>query len=240
MAGVVNSFTDRKKEYVIDVDKNTCTCMKWKYQRLPVHLRTCKHLDSVRVRSNTANHVRYPPIPVKDNYFQLVSNNVPKHIDLSNFLYSVKYDGIRLRIKEQVGTTRGGMEIDLSSMDLPLNPQVEYDVELIHKTKPGHNNVMLEVNAGRMVYLTVRVFDIVDRMLPFKDRYKQLVEDVPVPYRVEQYRARTWENIVNVMHSILSEGHEGIVVRNYNGLYTSDTRDNTNIFKVKSVMKLTE
>ena len=229
----VLSFTDKTVSYTVDTVLNTCTCMKWKYQRLPIAQRTCKHLDSVRIHTpGIPSITKYPLIHVEDTYFQLVTHHIPDHLD--DFVYSVKYDGIRIRITGNKAITRGGITIDLTDMDLQFgDPMIEYDAELIHLTKPGHTNVMLELYANRLNNLSVRVFDVIDTTRTFRERQEQIVGHVPPDLRVQHTPVRDREHLSRVVNEILDTGAEGVVVRHLDGQYEPGRRSRLNIFKVK-------
>lgn len=232
------SFTGNKK-YTINIEKNTCTCDAWKFQRLPIHVRTCKHLDSVRKQKNKGfSLITYPYERVADDVFQLISNSLPtSSCLLENYMYSRKYNGVRIRIQGTTAYTRGGILIDITSMQLPFTTHLDnFDCELIiHRGKTTHNNVMLEINANRISKLSVKVIDLIDDDSVFSKRLKKLNKIVPKKYRVKYYEAKNWANIGQGLEKILKEGGEGIVVRNKQGLYTPSSRSKFNAFKIKSL-----
>jgi hypothetical protein len=87
---------------------------------------------------------------------KLVAHQIPDHIEPEEYVYSIKYDGIRVRIQGNRATTRGGIIIDISGLTLPFittDADVEYDAELIHNTKTGHNHVMIELYANRLFFI---------------------------------------------------------------------------------------
>jgi hypothetical protein len=233
----VTSFTDADVTYTVDPSMNTCTCMKWKYQRLPVGQRTCKHLDSVRVRSERLlpSITLYPTTSVEDTYFQLVTHHIPTTIEAYDYVYSIKYDGIRVRINGNRATTRGGIVIDISGLKLPFvtGAETEYDAELIHTKKPGHNHVMIELYANRLENLSVKVFDIIDTTLSFAERQTIVKEHVEAPFLVEYHPIHDRTHLSTVVKAVLAVGEEGIVVRRCNGTYRPGRRSRYNAFKVK-------
>jgi len=235
----VASFTDTDVVYSVDVALNTCTCMKWKYQRVPVGQRTCKHLDRVRVQTPSAvpSITTYPSHPVEDNFFQLVTHSTPSSLPAGQYVYSIKFDGIRVRITGQMATTRGGMTIDLTSMKLPFlssDEDIEYDAELIHMDRSGHAHVMQELYANRLDRLSVRVFDVIDTARPFDERQTSLDGGAVVaPYRVEYHPVEGLGHLADVVLRVLATGAEGIVVRNLQGTYAPGQRSRYNAFKVK-------
>jgi hypothetical protein len=245
----VTSFTDATVSYDIDIVLNTCTCMKWKYQRLPVAQRTCKHLARERERqrergivstpkTETFSITTYPPIHVEDTYFQLFSHHIPDTLNYNDYVYSIKYDGIRIRITGNQAITRGGITIDLTGMaGIPFDDTMtEWDAELIHLTKPGHNNVMIELYANRVNKLSVRVFDVIDTTQTFGERQARLVQYVPTPFRVQYKPIRDRKHLSIVVKEILGAGEEGVVVRNLNGKYEPGHRSRFNAFKVKRII----
>jgi ATP-dependent DNA ligase len=230
----VASFTDGTLSYDVDPVLNTCTCKKWKYQRVPVVNRTCKHLDSIRLQSSSPSITTYPEENIEDTYFQLVTHHIPTHLPANKYVYSIKYDGIRVRITGNTAITRGGMTIDLTQLALPfVDTRVEYDAELIYTDKPGHTNVMLELSANRIHALSVRVFDIIDTSVPFQERLTTLMEQVPLPYRVNHTSLRDRTHLSKVVQEVLTTGAEGVVVRSLEGYYEPGRRSRYNVFKVK-------
>ena len=235
----VASFTDDTVSYTVDTVLNTCTCMKWKYQRLPVEQRTCKHLDSVRIQktTDTPSITTYPLIHVEDTYFQLVTHMIPNHLEPDAYVYSIKYDGIRIRLTGNQAITRGGMTIDLTEMGLHFDdPTTEYDAELIHVTKPGHANVMMELYANTVDRLSVRVFDVIDTTRTFRERQERIGQHIPPPFRVQHIPVRDREHLSMVVKEILGTGAEGVVVRHLDGKYEPGRRSRFNIFKVKRII----
>jgi ATP-dependent DNA ligase len=235
----VVSFTDFSVSYTVDARSNTCTCMRWKYQRLPVRQRTCKHLDSIRVRKPLLRPsiTKYPDIPVEDTYFQLVTHHQSPQIEPLEYVYSIKYDGIRVRIRGHEAITRGGIRIDVTEMELPfVSVDIEYDAELIHDAQPGHNRVMEELYANRLHRLSVRVFDLIDTTLPFDERQTYVTEHVGPPYRVQYLPVHDRVHLSRVVRSVLASGEEGIVVRRCKGLYEPGRRSRYNAFKIKKAL----
>jgi ATP-dependent DNA ligase len=126
------------------------------------------------------------------------------------------------------------MTIDLTQLALPfVDTRVEYDAELIYTDKPGHTNVMLELSANRIHALSVRVFDIIDTSVPFQERLTTLMEQVPLPYRVNHTSLRDRTHLSKVVQEVLTTGAEGVVVRSLEGYYEPGRRSRYNVFKVK-------
>jgi ATP-dependent DNA ligase len=245
MRTTVTSLTDSTKTYQVDIIKNTCECKSWKYQRKPIHARTCKHLDSLRpapLVDDTYSLLKYPVTKVKDDYFQLISSHVPRRkMDdaITMFTFSTKYDGIRIRLRDGMATTRGGMTIDLKSMKLPFGmegDELEYDCELIHRTKPGHRNVMTELDKNHLKNLDVRAFDLIDSQLTFQDRYRLLTSRLlDTRFRVTQFPIKNWNHLMKELRSVLAKGEEGLVIRNGRSKYTRSHRSVKNAFKLKRI-----
>jgi ATP-dependent DNA ligase len=235
----VVSFTDPTVSYTVDPRTNTCTCMKWKYQRLPVEQRTCKHLDSVRVAKISLRPpiVTYPDIHIEDVYFQLVTHHLPPHIEPLAYVYSIKYDGIRIRIRGNEAMTRGGIRIDVTAMNLPfVATDIEYDAELIHEETPGHNQVMFELATNSLDNLSVRVFDLIDTTKTFAVRQAFVAEHVRLPYHVQYHPIHDRAHLAMTVSAVLDRGEEGIVVRRLDGKYEPGNRSRYNAFKVKKIL----
>jgi ATP-dependent DNA ligase len=236
----VLSFTDATVSYTVDPNLNTCTCMNWKYQRLSVAQRTCKHLDRERDHIEPRVSITtYPQTKVKkETHFQLVHDDIPSSLPSNEYVYSIKYDGVRIRITGHMAITRGGISIDLTNMSLPFaHTLLEYDAELIHMNTPGHTNVMLEINANRIDNLSVRVFDIIDTTLIFTERYNKLLRYVKKPYLVEYAPIRNRAHLSVVVQDVLEvKKEEGVVVRHSQGRYQPGSRRKVNVFKVKHLI----
>jgi hypothetical protein len=234
---VVRSFTNPNVSYTVDPVRKTCTCPSFWFQRLPMEDRTCKHLRS-RVPDQEVPRapslVTYPKKSVKDTYFQLVHREIPASLPANTYVYSLKYDGIRIRVTGHRGVTRGGLSIELTQLALPfVNTATEYDAELIHVRTPGHNHVMSALSANQIHELSVRVFDIIDTRRTFEARHAQLLERVPAPYRVVHTPLRDRAHLSEVVREVLAAGEEGVVVRSLGGRYAPGRRDRHNVFKLK-------
>jgi hypothetical protein len=247
----VMSLTNPTISYRVNIDNNSCECLHWKYQRKPIHLRSCKHLDSVRVRpvvlEDVYSVVTYSPKKVKDDYFQLISSHVPRRIHtMAVYVFSEKFDGIRIRIHKGFGTTRRGMVIDLATMQLPFGDQtddLEYDAELIHKNVlvGGHHNVMKELNRNTLQKLTVKVFDVIDLNLPFQERYRKLTDvlrDDLSSFLVSQRPVESWRQLAQELEKVQSKHGEGLIIRNITSYYIPQKRNSKNVFKLKLSLKI--
>jgi len=183
--------------------------------------------------------VTYPRTKVtKEIHFQLVHDDIPSSLPSNAYVYSIKYDGVRVRITGHLAITRGGISIDLTNMNLPFaHTLLEYDAELIHTSTPGHTAVMLEINANRIDKLTVRVFDIIDTTLLFNERYSKLRRCVNKPYLVGYAPIRNRAHLSVVVQDVLGvQKEEGVVVRHSKGRYQPGSRRKANVFKVKHLL----
>jgi ATP-dependent DNA ligase len=159
--------------------------------------------------------------------------------NLSDFVYSIKHDGIRIRIQKGFGTTRGGMVIDLAGMKLPFGDEtddLEYDGELIHgSSSPGPDNVMKELNGNSVEKLHVKVFDLVDLDLTFQKRYEKLIRRLGRRsiYLVPQFPVERWSQLEQKLRDVQVNGGEGLVLRNVTSKYTKIRRSVKIAFKMK-------
>lgn len=241
----ITSFTDSSIIYKVNIEKNTCTCPAWKYHRK--NIPTCKHLDLVRTAPDqSTSFVHYIKNKKKkcDN-FHVISSYLPK-TSLDTYVYSRKYDGIRIRfcmLDKKAITRKCGMSIDISSI-LPhttnnIDDTIEFDAELLFegnfsKGKTGHDMVMKELTNNRIHNLTIKVFDIIDRTKTFEDRLIVLKKcNLPTEMIVDYKSAYNYQHLQSVMISYKKLHYEGIVVRNMSGLYTSGKMCNRNAFKIK-------
>ena len=190
--------------------------------------------------------VTYPKTKVV-NRFQLLANAPPKScakvLGGGDFVFCEKYDGVRISLRGHTATTRGGIQIDLSSLRLPFvargdngTAPVEFDCELITRQRPtSHLAVMGLINRGIVEGLTVRIFDIMDKGdSPFGERLQELTRRVGPHYVVIYFILRN----VEMLHRALDDVQgrlkgEGLVVRNLYGYYLRGRQSAHNAFKLK-------
>ena len=202
-------------------------------------------------------YVQYPPEPVRDDAFQLIADRAPAAFDPTQYLYSEKHDGIRVRITGSVATTRGGLRIDLGELKLPfvqLPPDdpadadatnydgIEWDGELLDRRRPGHLVVMRELNANRIDNLTVKVFDALGhaaRGRSFEERQAIVRRCIPPPFRVPHHAVPADPaTLSRYLRDLLARGGEGLVFRHRAAPYRAGERRCAVAFKVKRVDRL--
>jgi predicted nucleic acid-binding Zn finger protein len=223
--------------YTLDLSRRYCSCKSYQYLRTERGDRNCKHLNSLCRPSYDVTFTK------QKQSFQLISETVPKHSYIyTDWIYSRKYDGIRVRVDGNWAWTRGGMKIDLTSIWTPPIGHI-YDAELcVAGNETGtHDDVLALMLAGKMESLRLMIFDLFDltgnqtcgqRML--------LLWNLPIPTEnlVRYYMVDLWKGLS--FHTRLAQMNigsascEGVVVRNPCTIYDgSGKRNNRSIFKVK-------
>jgi hypothetical protein len=177
--------------------------------------------------------------------FQLISENVPKNPSVyTDWIYSQKYDGIRVHVIGIFAWTRGGMKIDLSSIWTPP-PGQTYDAELCIIGKEGvddnHDVVLSCILSGKIHLLRLLIFDLYDPTggLTCGQRLYQLwglsIPDVHlVRYHMVYLRRGSSFYTRLGQLNIGSDRCEGVIVRNPDAMYDgSGKRNSRSVFKVK-------
>lgn len=221
--------------HIVDLDRRHCSCASYKYRRTENGDRNCKHLNTVCGPTHATVYTK------RKQGFQLISENVPRRAtDYMGWVYSEKFDGIRVCIDGQSGWTRGGIRIDLSAIWTPPVGH-KYDAELCVRGPEvtSHDRVMRYVLSGQIDNLHVRVFDLIETTQPFGRRLLTLFNlDLPSDHMVKYAMVNTWRGDsferrikqLQIDHPLC----EGAVVRNPLALYdTSGRRSNQNAFKLK-------
>ena len=158
-------------EYVLDIQKHRCTCNSWIFRQTGTH--NCKHLMSIVPPVRGVKFLKQP------QSIQLISDHVPKRWNPLDWVFSTKYDGIRVLCKGKTMFTRGQkdgkMQLDMTM--LPREHRIETDLVLdgelcAHSDtlRLGHDFVLRCILSGNMSQLRVRVIDVVDQRLPFEER----------------------------------------------------------------------
>ena len=112
--------------YVTDIEKNYCSCMAWKYQKIHPNQRTCKHLDNVRTTEIKKLGVKQSA-PKLMLFSSSIANVSP------GWVWSEKYDGIRVLWTGSELISRGGITLGGHPWKLPNN--VKLDGELWSRSK---------------------------------------------------------------------------------------------------------
>ena len=236
----VRSLTDESNVYTVTVSKNHCTCKAWRFHRKGIP--TCKHLDQIRTPPIQKDAVvKYlKPKTKKCTHFHVISAYLPK-CTLHNFVYSRKYDGIRIRFRlsdKTAITRKGGMSINISTLlkDIKQNngDDLEFDAELIHKQYSTHDIVIKELANNRLGMLKLKVFDIIQTTKTFTERQREIQKHIPQDMRVDYHEANSYKHLEGVMITYKENKYEGIVVRNKTGLYLPGHSSNTTAFKIRT------
>lgn len=211
--------------YTLDIRKHSCTCKSWQYVRTGD--RNCKHLRQLRAPVTTVTYTK------EKQPFQLISEAMPVRFR-PHYLFSEKYDGIRVAVKGCYGYTRNGMKIDLSSMYTPTCTDHVYDAELCMCLNSTHDTVMAHVHSGKMERMQLRIFDLIDEYRTLGQRLLCLWQlSIPEQY-VVRYHMVDLDLTRTLAAWTVDDTREGVIIRNPDGLYNmKEQRSNQNAFKIK-------
>ena len=230
----------RLGDYLINLDRRHCSCKSYQYLKTERGDRNCKHLNSLCRPSYIVTYTK------KNQAFQLISEHVPKNPSVyMDWIYSQKYDGIRVLVTGTSAWTRFGMKIDLSSIWTPP-PGHTYDAELciIGKEYPVHNHdvVLSCILSGKIHSLRLLIFDLYDPtgVLTCGQRLLRLW-GLPIPdlylvrYQMVHLRKGPSFHTRLSQLNIGSDLCEGVIVRNPDTVYDgSGKRTSRSVFKVKT------
>ena len=223
-------------EYRIDINRRHCSCPSYKWHNNQNGDRNCKHLNTLCAPCTVVEYTKQP------QPFQLISETVPERSVYHDWIFSQKYDGIRVKVEGTVGWTRGGMKIDLSSIWTPP-PGYVYDCELciVNPKTSTHDFVLACVLAGKITCLHLMVFDIMDDDQQAFHRRLACLTGLGLPEsNMVQYEmvdnGQEGPSFIDRLSTmkIGSRSCEGVVVRNLESHYDgSGHRSNTDMFKIK-------
>lgn len=243
----VSSLTKCGSTYRVELSSHYCECPSWKYRRNKYRNKDCKHIMLLR-----------PPVTTtlfgfNDINFHPISNTIPKkQCIFDSWLYSRKFDGIRIKLRGCMGYTKH-ITIDLTTIWPHEEEEYEYDAELCMNPTDncqGHDAVMGVVHSGKLDRLCIRVFDIIPRTdeqdrLVFTERVNLinklfLQKNIPHDNIVRYKRCSIHNNtgFLTYVYAYLDKHQdvEGFVVRNPISTY-SHIRRNTDSFKIKRTVK---
>ncbi|MBG9992059.1 MULTISPECIES: DNA ligase [Pseudoalteromonas] len=144
-----------------------------------------------------------------------------KHYDVSKYLVSEKYDGVRAVWTGTQFVTRKGNIINAPSWFTAPLPNVWLDGELW--TKREHFSALSGIvrtktpNNHDWQTITYKVFDMPDKTLPFSIRYKnynELITSLNSPHIsvVVQYSFTNNEQLTEYFENITKQGGEGVML----------------------------
>lgn len=212
-------------------------------------------LDKILPTDTTDANGMVKPMLAKD-FNKVASSALEK-----KWLASRKIDGVRCLMYYKDGevhtASRGGQHYDYSTKHITghsdmiklfeENPDIILDGELYIHGRPLQyisGLARLETDVySKCEALEYWIYDIVDPNLTFEDRLEML-EDVVTPYfqdsdikvvMVEHAPCEGWSEIKTLHDKYVSEGFEGVVIRNPNKTYGINKRTN-DMIKVKSYL----
>lgn len=206
-----------------------CSCPAFKYQRLPIHERLCKHIKANFPSYVPLTHSLYPQEKYKAPLLPLFAEYNPQKHNVSGWMWSEKHDGIRCYWDGKVLMTRNGNSVRApDSFVKMLPPGVALDGELAGPRETFVRTLeALQVGPPCVFWNQLRfyVFDMpTNEDIPFQSRYQRLVglyQSKPsASWRpLTQHKVRDMEQLERTLKNLTREGGEGIVLRNPDGLY---------------------
>jgi DNA ligase 1 len=153
-----------------------------------------------------------------------------KHDDISEYLVSEKFDGVRAIWTGNRLVTRKGHTINAPTWFTAPLPAIWLDGELwlalnkftqvsgIVRTKTPNNDDWQAIR--------YQIFDMPDANLPFRARYKnytELVKQLNVPHikAVKQHHFASTELFTRYFTSVIAQGAEGVMLHRASAKYTS-------------------
>ena len=229
----------RVGHHTLCLSSRHCSCKSYQYLRTERGDRNCKHLNSLVTPSYVVEFtgIKYP--------FQLLSETVPKQPSVyTEWLFSQKHNGLRVRVDGAWAWTRGGMKIDLSSLGWTPPAGQLYDAELCtQENEPSHHDAVLAyLLSGKLPALRLLIFDLVDLTgtLTCGQRLLRLWALPVPPVHLVRYHMVYVGRGGSTFHSRLAgmqigtPACEGVVVRNPDAVYdVTGRRSNRAVFKVK-------
>ena len=206
-----------------------CSCPAFKYQRLPVSERLCKHIKFQFPAYIPLTQSLYPvekfPAPQLPLFGEY---DADKH-DISKWFWSEKYDGVRCYWNGKTLLTRNGNSIRAPDDFIAMLPKnVKLDGELAGPHDSFERTLeALQVGPPCHHWNSIRfhVFDMpTDDEITFYDRYQDLLflnrEHPSRAWKVvTQHRVENLDEMKHRLKNMTREGAEGIVLRNPNGFY---------------------
>lgn len=202
------------------------------FQRLPVFLRTCKHLPPLPPREDPIEGVLQP-------VGQQAPASLDKRITSGQYVWSIKYDGIRVHLMSDGRVyTKSGHHIAWVRHPLQVGAEEVLDAEMIvrsYKTgvlRKTFRHVMDSLQRRKSSGFVFKVIDIVSLPnTPFEQRYRLLQKRFRSRV-VMQRSVASMTELQRVVASSIANGHEGVVVRDKTALH-STKRDRRTMFKCK-------
>jgi len=202
-----------------------CSCLGWKFSKLPNAQRTCIHVryhypDYEPAARNPLVKVDMPGIPLFSSF-----NPETHSKNVTDFWWSEKHDGIRAIWTGKSLITRGGHLINTPSGFEDLPPNIQLDGELVADT---FDDMLMAFQGGPDSIVWERVhYKVFDSPqwpdVPFSERYQRLLEteeDGKWNFRViRQHRVKSFEQIQFRLKQMTDKGKEGIVLRHPDALY---------------------
>ena len=214
--------------YKIDIQKNYCSCLGWKFQKKPVYARTCKHLrEAGQIIPDTV-----PPFQ-KYNPPDIMLYSSDQRQIKNKWLYSEKLNGVRGFWDGKKMLSRNGTVIHLPkriSKQLPTD--LKLDGEFWGPTRTFQNIVNATQSQSESKYWRGVYFYIFDchSKEPYIERYNR-IKLLP---RVCKQTPILKSNIVRKLNTVIKRGGEGLILRDPAGLYKNRGRT-TLVVKVKPI-----
>ena len=206
-----------------------CSCPAFKYQRLPVPERLCKHIQARFPTYVPITHSLYPIEKFKPPSLPLFAEYDANRHDIHNWYWSEKRDGVRCVWTGTHLITRNGNSIRAPDDFIAMLPKhVKLDGELAGPHETFEQTLeALQVGPPCIHWNHMRfyVFDLpTSDDIPFSDRYQKLLalnrKHASRAWKVlSQHHIESVSKLEKRLQELTREGAEGIVLRNPDGFY---------------------
>lgn len=215
-----------------------CSCPSWKFQRLPPEQRVCKHIDVMFPQYEPQGAPEKRKVPRWPLLTEVRNLEDVENID--EFLWSEKYDGVRVHWDGNTLATRSGTIIDAPPEFTDDLPAMELDGEL-WAGRGTFEKVLSAIQVGRTSStwsdMVLMVFDTPLPRTKFSDRVKLLRERLRCQSScklVQQYPVPSLKALQTKVNKLLKSGAEGIVLKHPSAPYRGG-RDKKRALKYKQV-----
>ena len=216
-----------------------CSCLGWKYKKSPRETRVCRHIAEMfpdYVPQNPPPRRSVPKFPKFTS--QTNVHNVP---NITDYMWSEKYDGVRVHWDGHTLATRTGRIINAPESFLVGLPAIQLDGELWagYKSRQRVISAMESGDtSGEWNNIKLMAFDIPDDRYFYDMRYESLMASIGIEYAscelVEHFPVESAHQMESVLGTVVAKGGEGIVLRHPSGKYDGKQSSNNGI-KVKQV-----
>lgn len=162
------------------------------------------------------------------------------NIQVTDYLVSEKYDGVRAIWKEGKLVTKNGNKIYAPDWFIKALPDVWLDGELWSKRQDfefvASTVLSKKANTAAWKRIKYKVFDMPNYQLPFIERtdaYTQLIDQLNVPFiqPIKQFQLANNDELSRMLKNLTEMGSEGLILHRKQARFASGRSDN--VLKLK-------